>query len=85
MALFQLENISKTFENGSKALLPQSLNLNSFSKLGIVGETGSGKSTLLRIMAGLEDLSTGTAFYKDEPIKGPSKNLIPGLYPRPFL
>lgn len=78
MALFQLENISKTFENGSKALLPQSLNLNSFSKLGIVGETGSGKSTLLRIMAGLEDLSTGTALYKDEPIKGPSKNLIPG-------
>lgn len=39
--------------------------------LTLLGPSGCGKSTLLRIIAGLEQASTGTVFKDNEPIAGP--------------
>ncbi len=47
-------------------------------RLAIVGETGSGKSSLLKVIAGLIQPDSGTAFFKGERVKGPLEQLIPG-------
>jgi ABC-type Fe3+/spermidine/putrescine transport system ATPase subunit len=47
-------------------------------KMAIAGETGSGKSTLLKIIAGLEQPTSGQVWLNDEPVKGPADQLVPG-------
>ena len=47
-------------------------------KIAIAGETGSGKSTLLKIIAGLEQADTGEVIFKEQRVKGPEENLVPG-------
>jgi ABC-type sulfate/molybdate transport systems ATPase subunit len=49
-------------------------------KIAIAGETGSGKSTLLKIIAGMEQADTGEVLFKEQHVKGPEENLVPG-YP----
>jgi ABC-type Fe3+/spermidine/putrescine transport system ATPase subunit len=51
---------------------------NQFQKIVIAGETGSGKSTLLKIIAGLEQPSSGEVIFENEKIKGPADQLVPG-------
>ena len=51
---------------------------NQFQKIVIAGETGSGKSTLLKIIAGLEQPSSGQVIFENEKIKGPADQLVPG-------
>src|SRR5438874_9897805 len=64
MALVVLDNVSKSF-HGSKHELIQAVQNVSFTAedkelLVLVGPSGSGKSTLLRLIAGLEEISSGT-------------------------
>src|SRR5262245_19355066 len=64
MARVVLENVSKTFQSSKKELI-QAVNAVSFTAedrelLVLVGPSGSGKSTLLRLIAGLEEISSGT-------------------------
>jgi len=47
-------------------------------KIAIAGETGSGKSTLLKIIAGLEQADSGEVLFKEQRVKGPEENLVPG-------
>jgi ABC-type Fe3+/spermidine/putrescine transport system ATPase subunit len=47
-------------------------------KIGIAGETGSGKSTLLKIIAGMEQADSGDVLFKEQRVKGPDENLVPG-------
>src|SRR5688500_2555870 len=47
-------------------------------KIALAGETGSGKSTLLKIIAGLEQPDSGEVVFKNETVKGPAENLVPG-------
>jgi len=47
-------------------------------KMAIAGETGSGKSTLLKIIAGLEQPTSGNVWLNDELVKGPADQLVPG-------
>ncbi len=49
--LLQLENISKTYKNGSFGLHKISLELHEGEIIGLVGENGNGKTTLLRLVA----------------------------------
>jgi NitT/TauT family transport system ATP-binding protein len=59
--------------------------------LAVVGPSGCGKSTLLKILAGLQPASSGQAFLRQSPIKGPRKDIgvvfqSPVLFPwRPVL
>jgi ABC-type sulfate/molybdate transport systems ATPase subunit len=47
-------------------------------RLAIAGETGSGKSTLLKVIAGLEQATTGKILLNNIPVKGPAEQLVPG-------
>ena len=47
-------------------------------KIAIAGETGSGKSTLLKIIAGMEQPDSGEVLFKEQRVKGPEENLVPG-------
>ena len=47
-------------------------------KIAIAGETGSGKSTLLKIIAGMEQADAGEVLFKEQHVKGPAENLVPG-------
>lgn len=46
--------------------------------LGLIGESGCGKSTLLDLIHGEYDLQKGSITWNNQPIKGPSHQLISG-------
>jgi multiple sugar transport system ATP-binding protein len=59
MATVELENINKLYENGFHAVKDLSIDVSDGEFLVLVGPSGCGKSTALRMVAGLEDISTG--------------------------
>lgn len=54
-----LKNIAKTFDGGTRALLPTDLEIEQGEIVSLLGPSGCGKSTLLRIIAGLETADPG--------------------------
>ncbi|MEM8749690.1 MAG: ABC transporter ATP-binding protein [Pseudomonadota bacterium] len=54
-----MRSIGKTFENGLVALDDISLDLHDGERLGLLGASGCGKSTVLRILAGLDQPTSG--------------------------
>ncbi|WP_371156922.1 ABC transporter ATP-binding protein [Jannaschia sp. 2305UL9-9] len=59
MAQVQLNNIGKTYPNGFEALHPTSFAIEEGEFTVLVGPSGCGKSTLLRMVAGLEEITSG--------------------------
>jgi multiple sugar transport system ATP-binding protein len=60
MAEIALKDVEKTYPNGFKAVKSVSLDIPDGSFIVLVGPSGCGKSTTLRMVAGLEDISSGT-------------------------
>src|SRR5580765_1532370 len=67
MGRFNLRNVRKTF--GDVVIIPKlDLEVNDGEFVVFVGPSGCGKSTLLRIIAGLEDTSTGDVLVDGEAV-----------------
>ncbi|MGA1593752.1 MAG: ABC transporter ATP-binding protein, partial [Ilumatobacteraceae bacterium] len=59
MATVSLENVNKVYDNGFQAIHDLSLDINDGEFLVLVGPSGCGKSTALRMIAGLEQITSG--------------------------
>jgi len=59
MASVQLQNISKTYPGGVEVVKNLNLDIKHKEFVVLVGPSGCGKSTTLRMIAGLEDITTG--------------------------
>jgi multiple sugar transport system ATP-binding protein len=60
MARVQLQNISKTFPGNVRAVDGVSLDIADREFVVLVGPSGCGKTTVLRMVAGLEEITSGT-------------------------
>ena len=62
MATLDLVNINKIYPNGVQAVFDFNLHIDEQEFIIFVGPSGCGKSTTLRMIAGLEDISSGDLF-----------------------
>jgi multiple sugar transport system ATP-binding protein len=60
MATVSMDKLNKVYPNGFYAVKELSLEVADGEFMVLVGPSGSGKSTALRMVAGLEDITTGT-------------------------
>ena len=59
MAAISIQNLVKTYGDGFQAVNDVSLDIEDGELMILVGPSGCGKSTLLRMIAGLEDITSG--------------------------
>jgi ABC-type nitrate/sulfonate/bicarbonate transport system ATPase subunit len=76
VARLTIETVSRRFPGvhgraPTQALEPVSLAVDDNDFIAILGPSGCGKSTLLRIVAGLDEPSTGRVLVDDAPVTGP--------------
>ncbi|MFE1438496.1 ABC transporter ATP-binding protein [Streptomyces sp. NPDC058739] len=64
----RLTGISKTYANGFTAVQPLDLTVPQGSFFALLGASGCGKTTTLRMIAGLEEPTTGTVFLGDQDV-----------------
>ncbi len=60
MASLSLKNLNKIYDNNVQAVFDFNLDVKDGEFIVLVGPSGCGKSTTLRMIAGLEDISSGT-------------------------
>ena len=74
--MLEINDLKKTFENGSPALKGVNLRINKGEFVSVLGPSGSGKTTLLRTINGLETSSGGEIYFNDKKI---DNNSIPEI------
>ena len=85
MASLSLKHINKTYPNGFEAVKDFNLEIEDKEFIIFVGPSGCGKSTTLRMIAGLEDITSGELKIGDkvvndvEPKRQRYRNGIPEL------
>lgn len=63
MATIYFKNVSKSFDNGKVTVIPDlSFDIQDKEFIVLVGPSGCGKSTTLRMIAGLEEISSGKIY-----------------------
>src|SRR5438445_3131717 len=60
MASIEFDNVSKRFPNGTVAVDEMNLTVSDGEFMIFVGPSGCGKTTALRMVAGLEEITSGT-------------------------
>ncbi|MGE0450550.1 MAG: ABC transporter ATP-binding protein [Vicinamibacterales bacterium] len=68
MASITLDGVSRVFPGGHVAVRDLSLQIRDGELLVLVGPSGSGKSTVLRLIAGLDDATSGRVLIGDEDV-----------------
>ena len=63
-----LKNVRKTYDNNKTVIKNVSLEIKDKEFVVLVGSSGCGKSTLLRMIAGLEDISSGEIYIGDKKV-----------------
>ncbi|MDX9691620.1 MAG: sn-glycerol-3-phosphate ABC transporter ATP-binding protein UgpC [Acholeplasmataceae bacterium] len=66
MATLKLKDINKIYPNGVQAVFDFNLEIKDKEFIVFVGPSGCGKSTTLRMIAGLEEISSGELYIDDE-------------------
>ena len=66
--MLEINNLKKTFENGSPALKGVNLKISKGEFVSILGPSGSGKTTLLRTINGLERSSGGEIYFDNQEV-----------------
>ena len=66
--MLEINNLKKTFENGSPALKGVDLKIKKGEFVSILGPSGSGKTTLLRTINGLETSSGGEIYFNNKEV-----------------
>lgn len=66
MASLRLSGVNKVYPSGETGLYDINLEADDKEFLVVVGADGSGKSSLLRVVAGLEDATSGSVFIDDK-------------------
>ena len=65
MAQITLRNVTKVYKSGARAVDDVSLGIENKGFLVLVGPSGCGKSTTLRMIAGLEEITSGNIWIAD--------------------
>ena len=66
MATLQLKNLNKVYDNKVQAVFDFNLEISDKEFIVFVGPSGCGKSTTLRMIAGLEDITSGELYIDGE-------------------
>lgn len=74
--LFQLENLSHQYSDGTLALDNVSLSFEKGERIALLGTNGSGKTTLLHHLNGILKPTSGKVFFEDKPLAYDSKSLL---------
>ena len=70
MASLSLKNVCKVYPNGFVAVKDFNLEIEDKEFIIFVGPSGCGKSTTLRMIAGLEEISSGELWIGDKQVNG---------------
>lgn len=71
MAAIEFKGVTKSFDNGRVTVIPDlSLEIKDKEFVVLVGPSGCGKSTTLRMIAGLEDITSGELYIDGKRVNG---------------
>ncbi|MCR4911325.1 MAG: sn-glycerol-3-phosphate ABC transporter ATP-binding protein UgpC [Bacilli bacterium] len=65
MAIITFKNVNKVYDNRVRAVFDFNLDIKDKQFVALVGPSGCGKSTTLRMIAGLEEITSGEIFIDD--------------------
>ena len=74
--MLRVENLSKTYEDGTQALKGVTFSVAPGEFVAVLGKSGSGKSTLLRCINRLVEPTEGSIFLGDDEITGASPSAL---------